>query len=146
MLRSVLFITFLLTLAACSGERTVREIGIIEPSESIEEEILSSPDIAQAGVPFDVTVRTVGTACVEADGLEKSIERSLAVLVPYDLYITPGRGVDCPLVPEAEPRTTQLTFNEPGSAIIRVEGRSQDDLVTGGSSRPAVVEKTITVE
>ena len=146
-MRQVYLLLLILLLAACDGRRVEREIGVIESNSiSLGAEVVSAPDTVQAGVPFEVTVRTYGGGCIEPDGLEVSMEGNLAVLIPYDRYITPGRGTACPLIFEAEPHTTQLTFSDLGSSTIRVEGRREDYPVTGGSSGPAVVEKTIQVE
>ena len=147
MKRWLLLLTSLVfLLAACGGGSVERKVGIIESDSPLGEEVISAPNIVQAGAPFEVTVRTYGGGCIDPDGLEANVEGSLAVLIPYDLYTTPGRGVFCPLIPEAEPHTTQLTFSEPGPATIRVEGRSEVGNVTGGSEGQAVVEKMITVE
>ena len=146
-MKSLSFLLVLIALlAACDGSRMERKVGIIESDTSLGEEVISAPETVQAGVPFEVIVRTFGGSCIDPDGLEVNMERNLAVLVPYDLYTIPGRGVDCPLIFEAESHTAQLTFSEPGSATIRVEGRSENYAVTGGSGGQAVVEKMIQVE
>ncbi len=143
-----LLLFLILLLAACDGSRVEREIGIIESDTSLGEEVISAPMTVQASVPFEVIVRTYGGGCIEPDGLEVEIEGNVAVLVPYDLYITPGRNEACPLIFEAEPHAAQLTFNESGSATIRVSGRSESNTdVTGGATYgQAVFEKTITVK
>ncbi len=133
-------------LAACDNSSAMREVGIIEPNIALDEEVLSAPETVQAGVPFDITVRTIGGGCTEADGVEREVSERLAVLKPFDLTTVPGNNSACPAIVTRPEHTAQITFEEAGSATIRVEGRSEDNTVTGGSGGEAVIEQTITVE
>ena len=145
--RWLLFISLFL-LAACDSSRIEHEVGVVATNDStFMEEVLSIPDDVQAGVPFDVTVRTFGGGCTEAGNMEQEVAENLAVLKPYDLAITPGRNVVCPSIITRPEHTAQITF-ESGPATIRVEGRSEGEAnMTGGAEGgPAVVEKTINVK
>lgn len=81
--------------------------------------VLDAPDTVDAGVEFEILVRTVGE-CREADGAETSRSGMMIEVVPYDRDMW-GRAV-CPSAPGAFPRTVELVFPEPGDGLIRVTG------------------------
>ena len=138
-----IFLVFLLT--ACGSERVEREVGVVVTSDSpFMEEVLSIPNEVQAGVPFEVTVRTFGGGCTEAGDMEQEVTDNLAVLKPYDLNITPGRNVVCPSIITRPGHTAQITFEQPGPATIKVEGIKEDNANPEGVL--TTIEKTITVQ
>jgi hypothetical protein len=110
--------------------------------------ILVAPDTVQAGVPFDVTVTTIGASgCWKADGARVSATAVLAVITPYDLAPTRHANGDpmfCTGALVSLSRPVQLTFAEPGDATIRVEGRVVQD---GDIEKtvPGSVEKRVIV-
>lgn len=83
--------------------------------------VLEAPETVRAGEAFTVTVRTYASACWKADGAEVVAAARSAVITPYDR--TPPDDVSCPQEVVRLPRTLQLTFGEPGPAVIRVAGR-----------------------
>jgi hypothetical protein len=93
--------------------------------------VIVSPDTVQAGVPFDVTVTTIGASgCWKADGARVSAAAMLAVITPYDLAPTHWANGDpmfCTGALVSLPRSVQLTFGQAGEATIRVEGRVVQD-------------------
>lgn len=143
-----LSLTLLLFLAACDNSNFRRELGVIESDITVDEAVLSAPERAQVGVPFNITVRTIGGGCTEADGMESEVVGDLAVLRPYDVTLIPSGDVVCPAIVTRPEHTAQITFERAGSATIRVEGRSESgtDMTGGADYAQAVIEKIITVE
>lgn len=157
--RSLAFLALVLTTACAdpTGSAGHREIGIVEwisgaqassslLSEAVSSEmaaVITAPEEVQAGVPFEVTITTIGPAiCWRADGAETQVEGDLAEVVPYDF--NPQSEFACGAAIIELPRTITITFAGPGDAIIRVNGRK----VVGGdtsASTSTVVEKQILV-
>src|SRR5690554_4243991 len=55
--------------------------------------VVSMPDTVQAGVPFGVTVATIGaTSCWKADGAEVEVSSDVADIVLFDVVDMPGDG------------------------------------------------------
>jgi hypothetical protein len=102
-----------------------------------------APDTVLAGVPFTVTITTVGVnACWRQDGAAVAMSSPGALLVtPLDrVPASDGRGPQpCTGSPLALPRTLQLLISQPGTATLRVQGRR----VVGGDVAGAA---TITLE
>lgn len=139
--------------AACSnpiapdaGERVV---GIIEwnttaaaPGAMAEPEtVVSAPDTVDAGMPFTVTITTIGASgCWREDGALESVSGLTATLTPHDRVIEEidGMPVSCTGALVSLPRDMSLTFRQTGSATLRVIGRR----VTNGDI-PAAQTKTI---
>ena len=99
------------------GER--REIGVIDAGTSTD--ALVMPDTVQAGVPFAITVTTFGS-CLRPDGVDIHVAGATADITPYD--ITLGSGVVCPAILVDFPRSVTLSFDTPGTATVRLHGRS----------------------
>lgn len=110
-------------------------------------ETLSAPDTVVAGVPFEITVLTVGGGCVKLGDTELSVEPQMAELRPYDRVLTPrGENAACTLELTYLPHTVLVTFSEPGRAVVRAVGVSYLAPVEGiATSDPVEVEKAVTV-
>ncbi len=143
MLKFLLPLILLLALSACDGGRTVREVGLIS-SYGATEEVILAPDTVQAGETFTVTVQTYGNGCVEADDVEVAITDNLAILTPYGLISIPGRNEACPEVERRPEHTSQIVFEEPGSATLRVRGMLKDNANPEGVM--TTIERTIQVQ
>lgn len=101
-----------------------------------------APDTVLAGVPFTVTITTVGVnACWRPDGAAVGMSQGSLLVTPLDRVLaSDGRGPQpCTGTPLALPRTLQLLISQPGTATLRVQGRR----VVGGDVPGAA---TITLE
>lgn len=119
------------------GDSWARRVGLIDPGfgpNSPSPVVL--PDTVTAGVPFTAVVSTYGgTGCVRPDRSNVLTAGLTADITPYDsVYVGPNV---CLADLHAYPRPVQLQFSSPGSAQIRVHGRSIDSTVT--------LERSITV-
>lgn len=83
--------------------------------------VLVAPDTVRAGVPFTVTVHTIGVSgCWRADGQDVSVADGVATITPWDAHS--GAEV-CTEVLGYLPHQAQVTFATPGVAVVRVAGR-----------------------
>lgn len=93
--------------------------------------VLEVPDTVDAGVPFDVVVRTFGpTTCWKAAGGDVTRTDSTLRVVPYDIderVTSPHIG--CGQAVIRLPRTFSASFPRAGTATVRVTGRK----VIGGA-------------
>ena len=76
--------------------------------------------------------------------MEVAVTDDLAVLTPYDLVTIPGSNEACPQIGKRPKHTAQITFEEPGSATLRVKGMLEDNANPDGIM--TTIEKTVTVE
>jgi hypothetical protein len=127
-----------LTLSACddaTGPARGTNRGILEFSAgtastaaqtSVPETLsgsIEAPDTVQAGESFPVTVRTVGLdGCWEPVMEDVSVSGLVADVIPFDSAEAP-EGAACTAALELLDHGFSLTFDEPGEATIRVEGR-----------------------
>lgn len=82
--------------------------------------LLEAPDTVDAGVVFQIIVRTSATAgCNAPDGAEVAAADTMVEVVPYDRKTGPG----CWDAVGALPRSVELVFPDPGDVLIRVTGR-----------------------
>lgn len=118
-------LTLGVTLAAChsAGEpEWRREVGRVEPALSSSPALLP-PMTVRAGVPFDVTVTTVGSSsCTRPDGVSVQVMGPVAELVPYDLELSAAAACTDDLRPF--PRTVRVRFDVAGEAVVRLRARS----------------------
>lgn len=86
--------------------------------------VLEVPDTVDAGVPFDVVVRTYGpTTCWKAAGGDVARTDSTLRLVPYDIDEEATRDRLCGNAVIRLPRTFSASFPRAGTATVRVTGR-----------------------
>jgi hypothetical protein len=130
----------LASIAACRSPAESdweRQVGTLPVAlSSVQSVMVASP--IRAGVPFAVTITTVGSSsCTRGDGVE--VERSSArvVLTPYD-WVAP-RGSTCTRDMQQFPRTVELTLAQPGEYTLRVEGRPLEGNDSGGAVELLVV-------
>lgn len=84
---------------------------------------IEAPDTVQAGESFPVTVRTVGLdGCWEPVMEEVTVTGLVADVIPFDSAEKP-EGVACTAALELLDHDFSLTFDEAGTATIRVDGR-----------------------
>jgi hypothetical protein len=84
-------------------------------------QVINAPSAVTAGQSFNVTVSTFGNSCVSAAGADVAIDGLTARITPYD-FVRDDEG--CLDIGLYFPRTVQLRFDQPGTATIRVRGRS----------------------
>ena len=134
LIRSSLFTLVCLALQACNSsptEGTVLAqvvIGTIDAGGTLDQ-VLSAPAAVVSNEAFTVTVTTFGNSCTGAAGAEVVVRGRVATITPYDQK---WLGTGCLDLQRAYSRTVGVVFTEPGSAVLRVRGRSIDrgDLVT----------------
>lgn len=106
---------------------------------------LLAPDTVQAGVPFTVTITTIGLrVCWKEAGAEVELRQNLAIVTPYDFTPETKDGY-CADTTVLLRRDVELRFDTEGEAVIRVAGRK----VTGADlerGTPITVEKRIVVK
>ena len=115
---SYLLVLSLLTicLVGCF-QKIERRLGIISEVDTV----LLAPEVASVGVPFEVTVITYSGNCAPEPDLEVSYDEKLVLLQPYDTFVV---GVVCPPVVHFTPRAAEITLDQFGDYLLRVEGAS----------------------
>ncbi len=86
---------------------------------------LVGPDTVHVGVPFPVSFTTFGGACDQPDGSDITTSGLFADVTPYDV-LPPPEAV-CIALLRASPRSTVVTFTDPGDGVVRVHGRRLGD-------------------
>jgi hypothetical protein len=118
-------------LGACgdaAGPRWTTQVSVVDLERS-SVQAFSHPSTARVGVPFGVTVTTVGsTGCVRLAGARVTITGLEAEVVPLDAM--PPEGTACP-------RTVRVRFDSPGEAPVRVRARDPHlrEVVQGAAVR-----------
>jgi hypothetical protein len=103
---------------------TQRVVGTIDRALS-SARVIDAPGEVHSGVPFAVTVRTVGSStCVSPAGGGVEVSGALARITPYDLVPEPGHDVVCTRDYAVHPRDLSVTLKQPGPARLRVVGLS----------------------
>lgn len=116
-----------------------RRVGTLPLAVSSMQSVMVASPI-RAGVPFAVTITTVGSSsCTRGDGIEVERSPGRVVLTPYD-WVAPS-GSTCTRDLQPFPRTVQLTLPQPGEYTLRVEGAP-----FGGGGDEGTVELLIVVE
>ena len=125
-------------LAACDAQVTAtdalmpdRMVGILELIETDPRPIteqgalrtpLAAPDTVDAGVPFNVTITTIGLdTCWREAGARVESELRRVTITPYDRIDTQAGGCADALV--YLPRVVSVVFTQRGVATVRAEGR-----------------------
>jgi hypothetical protein len=116
-----------------------RQPGVIS-SRYLRANPVTAPESVQAGVPFDVVITTLGfSGCWQAGGAHTETAGQVATLTPFDYVRTQSA---CTAMLAELSRTVSVRFDEPGSALLRVEGRAEQP---DGSFEPTVIERAIVV-
>jgi hypothetical protein len=139
-------------LAACGEEAMTtalsdasdRMVGILElienaprPPSGVLSVPLSAPDTVAAGVPFDVTVTTIGLdTCWREAGAVVVSELRRVTITPYDRIDRTQSGCGDAII--SIPRTVRIVFAQRGDATLRVEGRRGFGLTSTNSSDLAI--------
>lgn len=117
-------------LAACGISEPIEDrlIGIVdEESEGVP--AVSVPEEVGVAEVFEVTVRTVGGACVRKGETEVEVDGDTATITPYDHYAVPRPGLGCIPTAETFQHTAELTFASAGDAwvVVRARERAADE-------------------
>ena len=112
-----------------------RELAYIEYGGSPVQIVL--PATARVEEPVAVSVTTYGSGCAQKGDTQVSVSAQVAELRPYDLY---DEESDCPDILRTFVHEAEVIFEQPGTATLRVHGRTSD----GG--RTIVETRTITVQ
>lgn len=85
--------------------------------------LIEAPDEVDAGVPFDIVVRTLGlSGCWSALRTEVVLQSARATILPIDRDRS-DPDTACTLVLQALRHDARLVFDDPGPARIVVRGR-----------------------
>jgi hypothetical protein len=134
------------TRSVSPGPTAVRSTSSANDSGSPDELVatIDAPDTVAVGASFTTVVTTAGlSGCYEAAGAQTRVEGAVATITPYDRLIG-DEDTLCLLIVEHFPRNVKVRFDQPGEAILRVEGRR----VVGGNvaaATPFAVERRIWV-
>jgi hypothetical protein len=120
----------LVALAACGISEPIEDrlVGIVDeeaegvPAVSVPEQVV----VAEA---FEVTVRTVGGACVRKGDTEVESGGDTATVTPYDHFAVPRPGLGCIPTAETFQHTVELSFANAGDAwvVVRVRERAEGE-------------------
>lgn len=93
--------------------------------------VVDIPDTVDAGVPFDVMVRTFGGGCDRIGPTEVARGATEAVVVPMD-YTLVGPNLACPDILRSFDHETTVTFANPGEGrvVIRALREPEDTVET----------------
>lgn len=129
----------LLLLLACSSPSGPRERRVIGTIEFFDDPVvISLPDTAAAGEPFTATVRTYGGGCTRKGDTEVDVDGLRANVIPFDIE-TVGDQVVCPAVLVRFQHSATITFEEPGTGDVIVQGRREPE------NELFTVERTVVV-
>jgi hypothetical protein len=130
--------------ASTLGADTADDPRVVPPHVAVA--VLEAPDTVDAGRHFDIVVRTFGNSgCWKAAGGTVSYGQQEATVIPTDRY----RETLCTAALVRPIHTFRIRFEEPGAALLRIEGRklviTDDSSWFDDSHARATVEKTIIV-
>ena len=84
--------------------------------------VIDVPDVVQADIPFDVSVRTYGGGCITKDITEVAVASLRADVRPLDAH---SGDELCTSELRMFEHTASLTFHEPGEATVSFRGTAQ---------------------
>lgn len=119
---------FAVALAGCGVSEPIEDrlVGIVdEEAEGVP--AVSVPEQVGVAEAFEVTVRTVGGACVRKGDTEVEVDGDTATITPYDHFAVPRPGLGCIPTAETFQHTAELTFTSGGDAwvVVRVRERAE---------------------
>jgi hypothetical protein len=125
LVRCVLVFTVVQGLAGCEVVEPLEDrlVGILAERDGATD--VAVPDTVASGVPFVVSVKTVGGACVRKDETELELSGSTATVTPYDRYAIPRPGLGCLPTATAFDHATTVTFMTSGDASVVIRGREE---------------------
>lgn len=113
---------------------TKQVVGLIPINSFPELEVIRAPGTASVNQPFTLTIITYGSSsCTTIDGAKVEVTGLIATITPFDRV--PTGEVVCTADLASHPRTVELTFREPGEALIRVIGQNFDGAQTTKEQR-----------
>lgn len=128
-------------LSACGLPKvltTEQVVGTI-PNDAPEAEVIDAPDTATVNQPITLTINTYGSSsCTTPDGAQVEVNGLTATIKPLDRVPRPNSNVACTSDLAARPRPVEVTFAEPGEALIRV-------VAAGFNNTETVKERRITI-
>lgn len=137
---SLLSTAVAVTLAACGVAEPLEDrlVGILVLEDGAP--VVDVPDTVRAGTPFEVSVITVGGACIRRDDTDVEVDGATATVTPWDRFAIPRPGFGCLPSTSTLDHTASVTFSSPGAATVVVRGREDgaDEVLT--FSYPVVVE------
>lgn len=116
MIRIVVYAIAAVVLTGCGQEEVLGAVAAVE-----------APDTVEAAQRFTVTVTTRGPdGCWQKERTAATISGLTATIIPYDVD-TGSSGAACPQEPVEIAHIAELTFDQTGTALIRIRGRDGTD-------------------
>lgn len=128
------------TVSACGVAEPLEDrlVGILVLEDGAPAVVV--PDTVRAGVPFQVSVTTVGGACIRRDETDVEVDGATATVTPWDRFAIPRPGFGCLPSTATLDHTTSVTFPGSGPATVVVRGREDGSVDVLSFSYPVVVE------
>lgn len=101
-----------------------------------------TPASAKAGVPFDVSVVTLGGGCIRQGDTEVSYSDMSAEVRPYEVFPRMSSNLVCTDDIRFLTHTATLQFARPGTVTVRVVGARNVE----GVRQRLVVERRVVIE
>jgi hypothetical protein len=133
-------------LMACHDDGGVQPDTIVLPANIVSTFLpgdtlaVVTPNTARVGVPFTVDIRSWGGGCTERDSTTVRVSARTAEVRPLVREPAPSREQACFTIIKQFTHTAAVTFEQAGTATVRVIGRRQDD------GRAVTVTRTVTVQ
>lgn len=140
-------LSLLVVLAGCEVplvQQKHRVSAVISYFGESTNDTIQLPQSATAGVPFEVSVTTFGNGCQSAGGADVGVSGLTATVNVYD-WSTERPDQLCTSELKRLTRKFTVQFDQPGTAIVRVQGRRVAIETRGFPGEPTVLEKTIVV-
>jgi hypothetical protein len=122
------FVLAALSLAACTDDRDVVEVGTAYRDRDVQE--VEAPASVRPGAAFAVRVVTAGGGCITEDRTDVELTADGAVVTPYDRRHIPGENEGCILLLAPIYHVASLALSTPGDATVHVRLRASADGVT----------------
>jgi hypothetical protein len=100
-----------------------RLVGVVYEQDGVPAVVV--PEEAGVAQPFEVTVRTVGGACIRKGETEVEVDGQTATVTPYDRYAIPRPGLGCLPAASTIEHTVLVTFEGAGDATVVVRAREE---------------------
>jgi hypothetical protein len=130
----------LLALAGCNDDASY--LAVVD-FEGLHVRLIGPPTV-HVGQDFTVSVLTPGGGCIEADHADVVTEGPDTVILPYDVYVDPGRNGACIRILEYVTHVVSLRFDSAGTKTIRV--RAQRSMSLPPREPGEVIDTVFTIE
>jgi len=119
------------------GQSALRVASIRQVGDPV---VVDVPATMTAGVPTAVAVTTYSGGCITDDTTIVDVHGQSADVIPFQLVYQPKQNESCSTELQVNSREVLVTFAQPGSATVKIYGRSYPD---GGV---VIVTRQVTVQ